>query len=149
VGVDSACSIKRSLITVSEFVTFFIMGTLINRDKQTSIRKYLRNNSTKAEKLLWSKLKGSQVLDYKFRRQQGIGSYVVDFYCAEVRLAIEIDGETHVKPDEVEYDKNRQHEIEELGVRFLRFTNRDVFDNLSGVLLTISEKLQELCKPTP
>ena len=120
------------------------MGTLINRGKQTSTRKYLRNNSTNAEKLLWSKLKGSQVLEYKFRRQQGIGSYIVDFYCPEVKLAIEIDGETHIKPDEVEYDKNRQYEIEELGIQFLRFTNRDVLDNLDGVLQTIGEKLQEL-----
>ena len=75
------------------------MGTLINRGKQTTARKYLRNNATKAEKLLWSKLKGSQVLDYKFRRKQGVGSYILDFYCAKARLAIEIDGETHIKPD--------------------------------------------------
>ena len=125
------------------------MGTLINRGKQTTTRKYLRNNATKAEKLLWSKLKRSQILDYKFRRQQDVGSYILDFYCAKARLAIEIDGETHIKPDEIEYDKNRQREIEELGIHFLRFTNRDVFDNLDGVLQTISEKLLELTKPTP
>jgi very-short-patch-repair endonuclease len=125
------------------------MGTLINRSKQTLTRKYLRNNSTEAEQLLWSKLKGSQVLDFKFRRQQGVGSYILDFYCPEARLAIEIDGETHVRPDEIEYDKTRQHEIEELGIHFLRFTNRDVYNNLSGVLLMISEKLRALSKPTP
>jgi very-short-patch-repair endonuclease len=125
------------------------MGTLINRGKQTLTRKYLRSNSTKAERLLWSRLKRSQVLDFKFRRQQGIGSYILDFYCAKARLAIEIDGETHIKPDEIEYDKNRQREIEELGIQFLRFTNRDVFENLEGVLQTIGEKLQELSKPTP
>ncbi|MFI5253160.1 MAG: endonuclease domain-containing protein [Bacteroidota bacterium] len=125
------------------------MGTLINRGKQTSTRKYLRNNSTKVERLLWSKLKGSQVLDYKFRRQQGVGSYIIDFYCPEVMLAIEIDGETHLTPDEKEYDRIRQHEIEELGIQFLRFTNRDVYDNINGILQRIGERLLMLSKFTP
>jgi very-short-patch-repair endonuclease len=122
------------------------MSTLINRGKQTPTRKYLRNNSTKAERLLWSRLKGRQMLDFKFRRQQGIGSYILDFYCSEVGLAIEIDGETHVTDDEIEYDKNRQREIEELGIQFLRFTNRDVFDNLDGVMEMISDRLLELSR---
>jgi very-short-patch-repair endonuclease len=61
-----------------------------------------------------------------------------------VRLVIEVDGETHVTNDEMEYDRNRQKEIESLGLTVLRVTNRDVFDNLEGVLQTISEKLQEL-----
>ena len=120
------------------------MGEIFNRKTQNPIRKKLRNNATEAEKLLWSKLKGSQLMGYKFRRQFGIGSYIVDFYCTEARLVIEVDGETHITDDEVEYDKNRQEEIEHLGRSVLRITNRDVFDNLDGVLLTISEKLLEL-----
>ena len=120
------------------------MGEIFNRKKQNPTRKMLRNNATEAEQLLWSKLKRSQVLGYKFRRQYGDGSYIVDFYCTDVRLVIEVDGETHVSKDEFEYDRNRQEEIENLGLTVLRVTNRDVFDNLSGVLQTISEKLLAL-----
>ena len=118
---------------------------IFNKKRQTPTRKFLRNNAPEAERELWSKLKGSQVLGYKFRRQYGIGSYVVDFYCADMSLVIEVDGETHVTDDELEYDRNRQKEIEGLGLKVLRFTNRDVFDNLDGVLQTIGEKLLELC----
>jgi very-short-patch-repair endonuclease len=120
------------------------MGRLFNRGKQTLTRKHLRNNSTKAERLLWARLKCSQVLEFKFRRQQGVGSYILDFYCPEVMLAIEVDGETHVTDDQLEYDKNRQHEIECLGLTALRVTNRDICVNLDGVMEMISNRLLEL-----
>ncbi len=71
-----------------------------------------------AEAILWSQLQKRQVLGFKFRRQYGVGSYVLDFYCPEVKLAIEIDGNSHLREDAVEYDGTRQAEIEKLGIRF-------------------------------
>jgi len=66
-----------------------------NINKNKEVRKELRNNQPKAEQLLWSKLKAKRFLDIKFRRQHGIGPFVVDFYCTELRLAIELDGDSH------------------------------------------------------
>ena len=94
----------------------------------------MRNTASDAERLLWSSLKGSQLLGYKFRRQQGIGQYVVDFYCPAKKLVIEIDGATHWTEEAIKKDRERQNTIEALGIRVLRFTNEDVYTNKDGVL---------------
>ena len=125
------------------------MPRIYNRKHQKPIRQRLRNNATAAERLLWSRLKHSQLLGYKFRRQQGIERYVVDFYCAEQKLAIEIDGATHSTPDEIRHDNKRQRSIEQLGVHFLRFTNADVFENLDWVLEAIAHDLKGQVKNQP
>ena len=111
----------------------------------------MRNNATATEKLLWSKLKHIQLLGYEFRRQQGIAKYVVDFYCPQHKLAIEIDGATHSTPEEIQNDNMRQEFIEREGVRFLRFSNADVFENMDWVLETIVEdfKRQKENHPAP
>ena len=106
------------------------MGTIYNRLKQKRLRQHLRNTASDAERLLWSSLKGSQLLGYKFRRQQGIGQFVVDFYCSAKRVAIEIDGATHWTDEEQSKDRERQDYIETLGVWVLRFTNDDVYTNI-------------------
>ena len=82
------------------------------------------------------------VCGYKFRRQYGVGPYVIDFFCPALRLAVEIDGESHFVSGGNDYDEQRQAFIESFGIRFLRFTNRDVFDNLTGVLETISSVVE-------
>jgi len=110
------------------------MGSIYNRAKQKRLRQYLRNTASDAERLLWSSLKGSQLLGYKFRRQQGIGQYVVDFYCPSKKVVIEIDGATHWTEEELRKDRKRQDTIEALGIRVLRFTNDDVYKNKEGVL---------------
>ncbi len=92
---------------------------------------------TKAEVVLWSKLKGKQLNGLKFRRQCGINNYVVDFYCPELKLAIEIDGDVHAYNSRIIYDKQRQKEIEALGIKVLRYTNNDVIQNTEGVLYDI------------
>ncbi len=74
------------------------MGRIFNRKSQTGRRRHLRKEAPKAERLLWWRLRGRQVHGLKFRRQYGIGRYVVDFYCVEARLAIEVDGESHFDP---------------------------------------------------
>ncbi len=93
---------------------------------------------TKPEIVLWSKLKGKQLNGLKLRRQHGITNYVVDFYCPELKLAIGIDGDVHSYSSRITYDKQRQKEIEALGIKILRYTNTDVLNNIEGVLCDIA-----------
>jgi very-short-patch-repair endonuclease len=101
----------------------------------------LRNNSTKTEILLWMNLKGKQMRGFDFHRQKPIDNYIVDFFCYELMLAIEIDGESHFGKED--YDERRQKKLEGLGVRFLRFDDNEVFYNCEGVLRTIAEWVDE------
>jgi len=111
------------------------MNKIFNTNPQKYKRKKLRNNLTEAEVILWSRLKNRQVLNQHFRRQVSIGRYVVDFYCAKLKLAIEIDGDLHYLEERtIEYDKKRQREIEMLRIKFLRFDNLEVYKNLNGVI---------------
>ena len=104
-----------------------------NIKEQKQIRKNLRNNMTKTEIILWSKLKGKQ-LGYKFRRQHGIGRYIVDFYCPKLRLIVEVDGDVHALENNIIKDKERQNFLESLNFKVKRYTNNDVLKNLRGVL---------------
>lgn len=70
----------------------------------------------------------------KFRRQYSIGNFIIDFYCPEIKLAVEIDGATHGTPEELRYDAKRQKYLENLGIKVKRYTNTDVKENISGVL---------------
>jgi very-short-patch-repair endonuclease len=126
------------------------MSRIHNNKKQKLIRKNLRNNMTKAEIIFWSKLKGKQ-LGYKFRRQHGIGNYIVDFYCPELRLIIELDGYPHGFDSQIKKDKERQNFLESLGFVVYRYMNNDIVNNLNGVLddLIAKIKLIPLSSTTP
>ncbi|MBI4667026.1 MAG: endonuclease domain-containing protein [Nitrospinae bacterium] len=117
-----------------------------NKREQKDYRVSLRKDSPKAERILWSRLKGKQVSGFKFRRQFGIDKYIVDFYCAELKLVIEVDGDTHFMGDGKEKDKARQHKIESYGMTFFRVTNNDVYKNLDGVLMTLWKVIEDLVK---
>ena len=97
----------------------------------------LRRNATEAEKLLWSRLRNRNVANFKFRRQHPLGDRIVDFFCAEVNLAIELDGSGHSSDDAQKSDLDREIELYENGVRIFRFPNHEIFNNLDGVLNTI------------
>ena len=99
--------------------------------------RWLRNNSTKTEILLWYYLKGKQMRGYDFHRQKPIDQYIVDFYCPALMLAIEIDGESHCGKED--YDDNRQRRLEQLGVRFLRFEDTEILYNLNNVIKSIED----------
>jgi len=99
------------------------------------LARQLRNNSTPSEILLWRYLKRRQMLSYDFERQKPIDNYIVDFFCNELLLAIEIDGDTHNY--KYNYDRERQERLEKLGIEFLRFTDIDVKRNIEGVLSAI------------
>ena len=100
----------------------------------------MRKESTPAEDMLWQKLRRKRIAGFKFRRQHRINPFIVDFYCPQARLVIEVDGDIHKQ--QAEYDEMRQAYLEYLGLKVLRFTNAEVVQNLNGVLQAISETLQ-------
>ena len=111
------------------------MTKIFNRYNRRSIRKNLRNKLTFHEIILWSKLKNRQINNRKFRRQHGIGNYIVDFFCPELKLVIEVDGANHSFDEKSEqYDTERKKYIESQGIKVIRFGNNEIKDNLIGVL---------------
>lgn len=103
--------------------------------------RVLRKNSTDAERLVWSRIRRSQLRDYQFYRQRIIGNYIVDFYCPKRRLIIELDGGQHYGEEGLRKDKIRDAYLKNMGLKILRFSDRDVFKNLIGVLERIYEEL--------
>jgi len=97
----------------------------------------LRRNMTEAEKLLWKELKNRRKFKTRFRRQHPIDIFIVDFYCHEFKLAIELDGEIHLKKEVAEYDDGRTHDINKLGITILRFTNDQVFTEKDNIIRDI------------
>jgi very-short-patch-repair endonuclease len=103
--------------------------------------RQLRNNSTFSEVLLWNKIK-NKALGVQFHRQVPMLEYIVDFYCHELMLAIEIDGDSHLY--KYEYDIKRQGELEKQGVVFLRFSDLDIKQNMFSVGIALEQVVQEL-----
>ena len=103
-----------------------------NLPEQKERRKALRNNSTPAESILWRVMKGKGISGWKFRRQQGIGPYILDFYCPELRLGVELDGNSH--DYKYEYDEQRRSFLKQQGIPILRFSNEAVLNGLEGVI---------------
>lgn len=104
------------------------------------MRKSLRSSATPQEIILWSRLKNGQ-LGYKFRRQHSVGQYIVDFYCSQKKLVIEIDGSQHDDDNNKEYDFRRTKFFNSIGCDVLRFWNNEVNTNLNGVLIKMQEVL--------
>lgn len=102
-----------------------------------------------AEIILWSELKNKRLDGYKFRRQYSIENYVVDFYCPELKLAIEVDGQSHYIDGATRHDKKRQDIIESFGINILRFTNREVYENIEGVLIKLKQHIGKKPPLTP
>ncbi|MHA6278806.1 endonuclease domain-containing protein [Salinimicrobium sp. CAU 1759] len=105
-----------------------------NRKPLEPYRKKLRHYGTSAEAYLWMHLQQKKLEGRKFRRQHSILNFIVDFYCSEERLVIEVDGQYHMNPTAEEKDAARTKKLEELNMKVLRFENRSVFDNLEWVL---------------
>ncbi len=113
----------------------------------TPYAKKLRRGATKAESRLWQRLRARQMEGYKFRRQQPIDNYIVDFVCLENKLIVELDGGQHAagQPE----DKKRDHFMELNGFMVLRFWNNEVFENLEGVLGVIRKACLRDISPSP
>jgi very-short-patch-repair endonuclease len=104
----------------------------------------LRKNMTKAELVLWNKLKDKKIFKSKFRRQHPVDIFIVDFYCHEYKLVIEIDGEIHSNEENLEYDDGRTSELKKFGITVLRFTNDQVIYKLDEVIPSIHLVLSKL-----
>ncbi|MEM1279061.1 MAG: endonuclease domain-containing protein [Cyanobacteria bacterium P01_H01_bin.152] len=120
------------------------MTDVFNQRADIEKRRRLRQNATPAEQLVWQRLRDRQVENCKFRRQYSVDAFVLDFYCPELRLAIEIDGDSHISEEAVAYDLARQRTIEALGIQFLRFTNREVYGQLDTVIEQIAQTVRDL-----
>lgn len=105
---------------------------IFNKPRYKPLRQNLRNNPTEPEQRLWQVLRGKQ-MGVKFRRQHGIGAYIVDFYSPECHLVIELDGDSHYTEEAQAHDRARDAYLHSLGLRVLRFTNEEVLKNLEGV----------------
>ena len=99
----------------------------------------LRRNPTPAERLLWEYLKNRQAAGLKFRRQHPLGKFIADFYCHERKLIVELDGTIHDTREQKEADKGRTYELNEMGIKVIRFSNEEVLANIKDVLKKIIE----------
>lgn len=115
------------------------MQTVMNRKDRLWHRKKLRNHLTPAEAILWKILKGRQIGGAKFRRQHSVGPYVLDFYCPELKLAIELDGEIHGRR-EAEDERRTRYLRKVKGIEVLRFENRTVFEEMERICREIEER---------
>ncbi|HEX3674083.1 MAG TPA: endonuclease domain-containing protein [Rhizomicrobium sp.] len=111
---------------------------LVNRDHA----RELRNNSTKAERWLWKGLAPLRAEGLRFRRQQTIGVYIVDFFCASRKLVVELDGTQHYEPEAVAYDEERTRWLEQRGYTVLRFENAEVLKERHVVI----DRILAVCK---
>ena len=109
--------------------------------KLKSFSRALRKNMTDTEKRLWTKIRKKQLKGAQFYRQKPIGNYIVDFYCPTAKLVIELDGGQHYTPSGRAKDHIRDSYLRSLGLQVLRFSDREIFDNLQGVLETIYKYL--------
>ena len=107
----------------------------------TSFARELRKSSTEAEKMLWRRLRLRQIGGYKFRRQQPVGAYIVDFVCFEKKLIVELDGGQHA--ERVSYDGERTAWLESQGFNVLRFWNHEVLGQIEAVKSVIYRALME------
>jgi very-short-patch-repair endonuclease len=109
--------------------------------------KHMRREMTEPEKRLWYQLRAKRFEGTKFRKQKIVGSYIIDFSSNEPKLAIEIDGNTHA--DRQEYDAIRTEYLEQQGYKVIRFSNRDVMENLEEILETLAAVIAEMRPPLP
>jgi very-short-patch-repair endonuclease len=111
-----------------------------NKKSEQDKRRSLRNNMTYCEKIIWLHLRKRQ-LGYRFLRQYSVDHFVIDFYCPELKLAVEIDGDVHDKPEQKDYDKARQKYLEKYGIEFVRIKNEEFLANPNKAFSKIEKKI--------
>ncbi len=117
--------------------------------KNLSLKRKLRSRMTPAENKLWLKLKGKQ-LGLKFRRQHGIGPFIVDFFCPDKKLVIEVDGEIHAREERIEKDRLREDYLKGFELQVIRYRNEEVLSNIECVLEDLMRRIEAIStSPTP
>ena len=101
------------------------------------LARHLRNNSTKSEICLWQYLKNKQMFGFDFHRQKPLGDFIIDFFCHELMLAIELDGYTHMWDETIEKDQKKEDWLNSIGICVMRFSDAEVFDDIDNVLRCI------------
>jgi len=112
------------------------------QDSTFNNAKFLRQNETDAEKLLWKNLRNNRLGGYKFRRQHPVSTFVADFYCAEKKLIVELDDSVHNLIENKDYDKLRSMVLKENGIEVIRFDNEEVLSSMNEVLSKILKVLE-------
>lgn len=113
-----------------------------NKSSQTEKRRKLRQHQTNAEELVWRFLRNRQILGYKFRRQYSVDHFVIDFYCAELKLALEIDGGSHNDPEQKKKDIIRQKYLERFNIKFVRLKDEGLFSNPNKTFAKIEQAIK-------
>lgn len=114
--------------------------------KLKDLARKLRNDSTKSEIMLWMELKGKQIYGYDFQRQKPLLNYIVDFYCNELELVIELDGYSHQFEEIVIKDEYKEAELKKYGLTMLRFDDDEIMKDMNNVLKTIEQYIIEFEK---
>ena len=115
-----------------------------NKKTEKENRRRLRKEQTYTEEIVWMQLRNRQILGYKFRRQYSVDKYIIDFYCPELKLAIELDGDVHNLPEQKEKDIVRQKYLEEFGINLIRIKNEEFFSNPNKTFEKIENKIKSL-----
>jgi very-short-patch-repair endonuclease len=124
-----------------------LMGNYGDRELVRRARE-LRSNMTRAEIILWSRLRSKKVNGYKFRRQQPIFDYIVDFYCNELKLIIEVDGEIHSLNEKPKYDLKRDNILKINGYHIIRLSNLEVETEINSAINKIISNISEILSPS-
>jgi len=121
-----------------------------SRDKTPDVilghARAMRKNPTKAEQLLWRALRGRNLSNLKFRRQQPMKGYILDFYCEAARLGVEVDGEIHLGEQQKRHDEERMEYLGEYGIKIIRFRNEQIIRAMTEVLNSIDEEAIKRCE---
>lgn len=112
---------------------------MLNPKKTKKQRQYLRRNMTKWEIRLWKDLKGKKMFGFKVRRQYGIENYVIDFYCPELKLAIEVDGDVHYFKDKMDSDARKNQRLADEGIKLIRLKNEDLEDDYESIVVYLED----------
>ena len=107
----------------------------------------LRKEQTKAEKIIWEQLRKRKFMNFKFRRQHVIEGFVIDFYCSELKLGIEVDGGIHLKRKD--YDKLRQEAVESKGISIIRISNQKIAEDKRAIIKKLKEVIEQSPTPSP
>ncbi len=137
------CQIEVPSHTIIPVARECPVSLIFNQPQYKRRRQELRQQPSSSEARLWWYLQKRRFLGFKFRRQQGIGPYVVDFYCPKLGFVIEVDGDSHFEPASQIYDKFRQDWVEEYGIRMIRFANDEVLEDTFGVLSKLKTFISE------
>jgi very-short-patch-repair endonuclease len=106
--------------------------------------KELRKYETDAEKILWTKLNRNQILGLQFRRQHPIDRFIADFYCAKIKLVVEVDGSIHELPENLDYDIGRSEIMNDFGITVIRFSNEQIINEIDTTIKKIEKIIKKL-----